>query len=478
MEMDLLANNERKRQLLESRLVGNFKGSPPPTTSNLNGGNSNSNLSNDRAMSNTTPSSSRQAMNTDSLEIGDVVASGTSAAGYGSASNRSDTQPTCVDASFASPREIIHIDSSKSNSSRAQTAKENLPDNRSSSSASVTATATAAATRSVIGKRSFDLRDESNQSTCDGFNPPHEKVPRQQQQQSATGSPPLQLMEYNGSRGNAGGTMRNIKSYFSANGGGAGGGSGSSMMLLHDVSSEGASISSRYSKINAVTAGHEISKSASLEAISVTNPGHSISNSIGSGSNSISVSSSSQLQQQQGGKSESDAAKAQQYLTTINELRRQLEQRWVERETAELRQQHLEAEVRQLQEQCRRVEERAGRLTKALEQVHRERARQDFRTRRDKLALDCVRLGKIVPMRTVSAAVAVITFDFTCIYSTHICTVHAHELDAYTPIVSVYVYILMYAHAVTHHFTSPLLLLHVAHRGLLLSATCGRRGTC
>jgi hypothetical protein len=43
----------------------------------------------------------------------------------------------------------------------------------------------------------------------------------------------------------------------------------------------------------------------------------------------------------------------------------------------------------------------ADRLCKSLEEVHRAMALQDARKRRDRLALDCVRLGKIVSMRTV-----------------------------------------------------------------------------
>jgi hypothetical protein len=42
-----------------------------------------------------------------------------------------------------------------------------------------------------------------------------------------------------------------------------------------------------------------------------------------------------------------------------------------------------------------------SRLSKALEEVYRKMAFQDFRRRRDRLAADCVRLGKIVSMRTV-----------------------------------------------------------------------------
>jgi hypothetical protein len=43
------------------------------------------------------------------------------------------------------------------------------------------------------------------------------------------------------------------------------------------------------------------------------------------------------------------------------------------------------------------------RLTRSLEEVHRTLAMQEFRRRREKLALDNVRLGKVVSSRAVSA---------------------------------------------------------------------------
>lgn len=44
-------------------------------------------------------------------------------------------------------------------------------------------------------------------------------------------------------------------------------------------------------------------------------------------------------------------------------------------------------------------EDRNARLVKALEDIHRKMALQEFRRKRDQLALDCVRLGKITLMR-------------------------------------------------------------------------------
>lgn len=43
-----------------------------------------------------------------------------------------------------------------------------------------------------------------------------------------------------------------------------------------------------------------------------------------------------------------------------------------------------------------------NRISKALEDVHRKMAMQEFRRKRDRMALDCVRLGKITYHRTVS----------------------------------------------------------------------------
>ena len=48
----------------------------------------------------------------------------------------------------------------------------------------------------------------------------------------------------------------------------------------------------------------------------------------------------------------------------------------------------------------RLLEERSTKLCTALEDVYRLMAQQDMRRKRDRLAADCVRLGKIYTVRT------------------------------------------------------------------------------
>lgn len=60
----------------------------------------------------------------------------------------------------------------------------------------------------------------------------------------------------------------------------------------------------------------------------------------------------------------------------------------------------LESDNRNFGEKFKGAEERIAKLTKSLEAVHRKMAYQEFRRKRDRLALDCVRLGKIATMRT------------------------------------------------------------------------------
>eukprot|EP00601_Ochromonadales_sp_CCMP2298_P019280 CAMPEP_0173314840 /NCGR_PEP_ID=MMETSP1143-20121109/25564_1 /TAXON_ID=483371 /ORGANISM="non described non described, Strain CCMP2298" /LENGTH=542 /DNA_ID=CAMNT_0014257497 /DNA_START=92 /DNA_END=1717 /DNA_ORIENTATION=- len=81
------------------------------------------------------------------------------------------------------------------------------------------------------------------------------------------------------------------------------------------------------------------------------------------------------------------------------DLKKQLEGARMGRELAEAKVQRLEEEVHLYQEECKSAADRTGRLVRSLEEVHRKMAVQDFRRRRDRLALDCVRLGKIVPFR-------------------------------------------------------------------------------
>ena len=48
----------------------------------------------------------------------------------------------------------------------------------------------------------------------------------------------------------------------------------------------------------------------------------------------------------------------------------------------------------------RELEDRSMKLSGALEEVYRLMAQQEMRRKRDRLAADCVRLGKIITIRT------------------------------------------------------------------------------
>lgn len=109
----------------------------------------------------------------------------------------------------------------------------------------------------------------------------------------------------------------------------------------------------------------------------------------------------------------------QQLQNNIQDLRRQLELVRQSKDQNEGKISRLEADVKSAQESIKVYEDRNKkyvltvyklylliyrvyhRLCKHLEQVCREMAIQDARRKRDKLALDCVRLGKITAVRSV-----------------------------------------------------------------------------
>jgi tousled-like kinase len=80
-------------------------------------------------------------------------------------------------------------------------------------------------------------------------------------------------------------------------------------------------------------------------------------------------------------------------------MKKQLESARLAKDHAETKVGRLEADLKSAEDRHVQLEERNTRLCKSLEEVHRAMAQQDARKRRDRLALDCVRLGKIVSMR-------------------------------------------------------------------------------
>mmetsp|Transcript_22523 Transcript_22523/g.32905 ORF Transcript_22523/g.32905 Transcript_22523/m.32905 type:complete len:726 (+) Transcript_22523:104-2281(+) len=70
------------------------------------------------------------------------------------------------------------------------------------------------------------------------------------------------------------------------------------------------------------------------------------------------------------------------------------------KEQAERKASRLEADLKSQMERYRELEDRSMKLSGALEEVYRLMAQQEMRRKRDRLAADCVRLGKIITIRT------------------------------------------------------------------------------
>jgi hypothetical protein len=86
-------------------------------------------------------------------------------------------------------------------------------------------------------------------------------------------------------------------------------------------------------------------------------------------------------------------------LAQYSEFKKEIESLRIAKELAESKVARLEDEVGRVQ----LIEERNLHLSKCLEEIYRNNARQEMRRKRDRLALDCVRLGKF---RTVAAGPA------------------------------------------------------------------------
>eukprot|EP01031_Cornospumella_fuschlensis_P033577 gene33577-40619_t len=98
--------------------------------------------------------------------------------------------------------------------------------------------------------------------------------------------------------------------------------------------------------------------------------------------------------------SKSVAAASAAATAGVLELKKQLDQARILKEQAEQKCQRLEFEMKAAQDKTKAVEEQSSKITRALEEVYRKMAQQEMRRKKDRLALDCVRLGKIVQTRT------------------------------------------------------------------------------
>jgi len=87
------------------------------------------------------------------------------------------------------------------------------------------------------------------------------------------------------------------------------------------------------------------------------------------------------------------------------EWKKQNESLKLAKEKAEQKVLRLESELKSQFERHRLLEERSTKLCTALEDVYRLMAQQDMRRKRDRLAADCVRLGKIYTVRTSPTAI-------------------------------------------------------------------------
>lgn len=94
-------------------------------------------------------------------------------------------------------------------------------------------------------------------------------------------------------------------------------------------------------------------------------------------------------------------------MSNITELKKQNENLRVGKEQAEQKILRIETELKCANDRQRQLEERCSNLCNALEDIHRLLAQQEGRRKRDRLAADCVRLGKITTMRSGSGIIEV-----------------------------------------------------------------------
>jgi tousled-like kinase len=100
------------------------------------------------------------------------------------------------------------------------------------------------------------------------------------------------------------------------------------------------------------------------------------------------------------GSSSSSSSSNQSDEFSEHNMRRQIEQLKVAKDQQNQKMFRMETELKQAMEHGKKLEDRTMSLIKTLETTYRDMARQEGRRKRDRLALDCVRLGKIATMRT------------------------------------------------------------------------------
>ncbi len=209
--------------------------------------------------------------------------------------------------------------------------------------------------------------------------------------------------EKDGSRGAAGGNRRannthNIQKYFAPQNGG----NGQDLTNFFGSAAGDASSATGSARSSVVAASGADTSSPTMDESSVTESGLVIAPiSVASSSSSSSATS----KRGRGSKSSADimgppAVSAASSSLLDKGVMKQVEILKMGKEQAENKIHRMETELGQAAGRQKVLEDRNIKVIKKLEEVQREMAHQEARRRRDRLALDCVRLGKVSTVRT------------------------------------------------------------------------------
>lgn len=195
----------------------------------------------------------------------------------------------------------------------------------------------------------------------------------------------------NNSRGAVTG-MRKLETYFQSNAPSTFASSNRSLASLNTTQSSPSTVASA---AHSSTAQGTTQQAQSVSVSSANQPpaanGSSNTNSACNSSSQNKLGSSSQH-------NEKAAAAAISAMTS--DFKKQNDQLRLAKEQFEQKALRLEAEMRSSVERMRQLDDRNGHLSNSLEDVHRRMAIEERRRKRDRLAQDSVRLGKIVTVKT------------------------------------------------------------------------------
>jgi len=194
------------------------------------------------------------------------------------------------------------------------------------------------------------------------------------------------IQEKDGSRG-ANGGKRTIQAYFAPHSGSEGGGAERNLSKLFGAAA-GAAVS------GAVNAGSE--RDANEESVALPAPEVTSD----SAASTAAASSSAPARKGKNIKEMPPPAMVPTGANLDKQTRKEIEVLRVGKEQAENKIFRVENELQSAMAKQKALEERNLRVVRTLESVQRDMAMQEARRRRDRLALDCVRLGKISTVRT------------------------------------------------------------------------------